>query len=90
MWALGVCLFVMVCAKYPFKCNPFEATDCEKMFNKMMKRNTKNRYEITEETKTKYSPACIKMTGDLIEPAIKIRINARNTLQHSWLMTPDK
>ena len=29
MWALGVCLFVMVCAKYPFKCNPFEATDCE-------------------------------------------------------------
>ena len=80
-WALGVCLYIMITAKYPFDFKNETFSDYEECYKNMMNR----KYQITEDIRKKYSKDCLDLIFQLLDPKPETRLSAKIVLTHKWL-----
>ena len=77
-WALGVCLYVMVIANFPFIFKD------RKSYN-IMYENMKNRnYEIPYNFQYSYTKECLDLIYHLLDPKADTRLDISLVLSHKW------
>ncbi|XP_054153223.1 testis-specific serine/threonine-protein kinase 3-like [Oppia nitens] len=86
-WALGVCLYVMICIQLPFTCIETNLESVTKMHAEMVNRNIKNK--VSKISSTNYSNDCRDLILQLLEPDPSLRLTTKLVLKHKWLLEKD-
>ena len=82
-WALGICLYVMIIAEYPFA---FRKQTEEDLLNSYYLMN-KRKYELSLNTRSNYSQSCLRLLSELLDPNPNTRLTAHLILVHKWIKT---
>jgi serine/threonine protein kinase len=80
IWALGVCLYVMLCRDFPFKLKQ----EIRLLKNMLDDQNNK-RWNIPKDIKTKLSKECLQILYGILEPNPHLRITIDNIIMNTWL-----
>jgi serine/threonine protein kinase len=80
IWALGVCLYVMLCRDFPFK--PKQDI---RLLDNMLDDQNNNRWNNFISIKTKLSKECLQILYGMLEPNPLLRITIDNIIMNIWL-----
>ncbi len=78
VWALGVCLYVMLCRDFPLK-----SKQNIRLLKNMLDDQNNKRWNIPKAIKTKLSKECLQILYGMLEPNPHLRITIHNVIMNT-------
>ena len=85
IWALGVCLFLMLCKVQPFDSPPRDKMQRLEFARQMLVKQCAHQWAIPEPVRQILSEPAVDMVNHLMEQKHHLRYNIYQVVRHNWL-----
>lgn len=89
LWALGVCLYMLLCKVHPFDSPPSEKAERIEFAKQMLTKQLAEDWQLPETVKRDISWPCLQVLTGLMECNVEQRLNIYQVKANSWLATTD-
>ncbi|KAJ6218845.1 hypothetical protein RDWZM_004657 [Blomia tropicalis] len=86
MWALGVCLYLMLCKVHPFDSPPSEKAERVEFAKKMWMKQRSKDWKLPSNIQQTITDSALHLMSNLMEPKCLQRYTIYETLEHNWFI----
>lgn len=89
LWALGVCLYMLLAKVHPFDSPPSDKAERIEFAKQMLTKQLAEEWQLPETVKTEISWSCLQLLTGLMEGNVQLRLNIYQVKAHPWLTKAD-